>query len=615
MTFQLILFTILLCMLKKLLLIIIAVSAVLATSWALWNPNFFRIHDYVHAARIAEMTRALQDGHFPVRWSRNFGYGYGMPLFEFYAPLPYYVGSLFYWVGVPIVVAIKLLFIICTLFTFIGMYRLGSRLFGRAGGILSALALTLAPYRAVNLYVRGALSEAWGIMALPWVLLGIVQIVRKEKGGWLTLLLGLLMLFLSHNITTMLFIPISILFGLGIWSLSLFNPIQYKNTKEKIVVKKTAPKKTFFTKFANVEYLVISALKIAGTYALGIGLAAFYLFPAFLEKDATKVNRIFGGYFSYGLHFLYIRQFFIPNWGYGGSTWGPDDGLSFFLGYGQLIGLGVVILLLAREVIIRLLQSREDKNASKKLLTSLILFTTLFVPLVLSLFMTLLKSKPIWDAISFLAVAQFPWRWLSVAITFLALLAGLGTRFIRQSWLRWGYVAVLGAFIVTSNLAYFQPAAYLTDADSFYYTDGKRIREAMSNVLNDYIPVQMADPLTAVDTVVTNPILNEKDASLKVLVDRTQEKLIATQFAQPTKVEFAVADFPGWKTLLDGQPVTLEHGLVGNIAVQVPAGDHLVSVQFGETPTRGVSDAISLFSLVVFCFVMIQLPVQRKTYD
>ncbi|MFH2118621.1 MAG: hypothetical protein ABII10_02715, partial [Candidatus Paceibacterota bacterium] len=47
----------------------------LASSWSLFSPKFFRIHDYTHAGRIAEMARALSDGHFPVRWTQNFGFG------------------------------------------------------------------------------------------------------------------------------------------------------------------------------------------------------------------------------------------------------------------------------------------------------------------------------------------------------------------------------------------------------------------------------------------------------------------------------------------------------------------------------------------------------------
>ena len=100
----------------------------LASSWVLFQPGFFRAHDYIHATRIVEMTTALNEGHFPVRWSKNLGYGYGMPLFEFYAPLPYLVGAGFYWLGLSAVFSVKLIFFLSSLLTLIGAYKLGAKL-------------------------------------------------------------------------------------------------------------------------------------------------------------------------------------------------------------------------------------------------------------------------------------------------------------------------------------------------------------------------------------------------------------------------------------------------------------------------------------------------------
>src|SRR5579859_1412413 len=124
---------------RKVFITLFFLAAMAASSWALLHSGMFRVHDYTHAARIGEMLRALQDGHFPVRWTANFGFGYGMPLFEFYAPLPYYIGTFFYWLGINIIVVIKLLFFFSSAASFIGMYLLGSKLFGRTGGILSAV--------------------------------------------------------------------------------------------------------------------------------------------------------------------------------------------------------------------------------------------------------------------------------------------------------------------------------------------------------------------------------------------------------------------------------------------------------------------------------------------
>lgn len=70
-----------------------------ATSWSLVRAGLGTGHDLNHQARIYEMAAGLREGDFPVIWSQNFAFGYGMPLFEFYAPLPYYFGAACYLLG------------------------------------------------------------------------------------------------------------------------------------------------------------------------------------------------------------------------------------------------------------------------------------------------------------------------------------------------------------------------------------------------------------------------------------------------------------------------------------------------------------------------------------
>ena len=345
-------------MLKKCFSWLVLSLLVLGTSWALFHPEFFRVHDYVHGARVGEMALALSEGQLPVRWSSNFGYGYGMPLFEFYAPLPFYIGAGLYLLGLDLILTLKLLWLGCAIFTAWGGYKLGTSLYGRSGGILTAAALTMAPYRALNLYVRGALSEGFGIMALPWILYGIVLVVRKKSGGWLILSLAVAVLALSHNLTTLMFVPLSAVFAGGL-----------------LLIERA--------RFASIREWLLQAAIVAGSYLLGIGLAAFYIFPALVEKDATKVARILGGYFDYRLHFLYIRQLITPFWGYGGSGWGPQDDISFFLGFGQLLSLILVAGLAMWWVVKR---RRLHFHTQRLLLVTGLLGKALF--------MTLLKSQP-----------------------------------------------------------------------------------------------------------------------------------------------------------------------------------------------------------------------------
>lgn len=551
---------------KKFLLFFLALLGVITTSWALFNTEFFRVHDYVHAARIGEMLTGFQEGQLPVRWSANFGYGYGMPLFEFYAPLPFIVGAFFFWLKIDVVVVVKLLYILANLLTWAGAYFLGRYLLGKVEGVFIAFAYTLAPYRAVNLYVRGALSEAWAMMALPWVLLGIVLTVQRHKYGFWVLLAGLVTLMLSHNLTTLMFVPMSLLFGLGyvLWW-------RYEHQS------KTSQKEALH-----------SVGKLAGAYALSIGLTAFYLFPALVEKDFTKIGSIFSGYFHYSHHFLYIRQFFSSTWGFGGSNWGPDDGISFFLGYGQLLGLALAI---AASIYLLI-------KTKKKSLPKLFWVGSIAALFGLSCFMTLLRSKVIWDTVPLLAMIQFPWRWLSVASLMLAILGGIGVSLLQTQRLRVIATAVLCIVMVATTWNYFRPENYMSNPHDLYYTDPEKIRREMSQILPDYIPQDMSDELPPREMLYLIPAGLEKQ--VEVLVDRGHQKLFKTTFLSPVQFNPLIASYPGWEVQIDGKPVEwTSGGQFGTILVEVPAGERLIGVSLERTPIRAVSDSVTLGSIVL----------------
>ena len=532
------------------------------------------------------MARALQDGHFPVRWSQNFGYGYGMPLFEFYGPLPFYVGAIIYWLTTNAVFGIKLLYLISNVGTALGGYLLGKKLFGSNGGLITAAALTLAPYRAVNLFARGALNEVWAIMFLPWILLGALQLFHQEKRGWLTFCLGLTGLFLTHNITTMLFLPVLLLFVIG-YFISLFW--------------RQAPELYWKKRFRGLNFMrLVSSFASSGL--LAVGLSAFYLLPAFLEKHFTRVEQfILTSYFDYRLHFLYIRQFFTPNWGYEGSVWGVADGISFFLGWGQWLAA----IVLAGVVMWRSWRWLRHKKAifpSRKAFSLIALFAILAFS---SLYMSLLKAQWLWDLVPLLRFTQFPWRWLGIGIVFFSLLLGSVSWLIDQRWRRTYLAWLLVILMAVGSAGYFRPKEYLADANDYYYTDPQLIRSQLSGILPDYISTEMsAEPLVIPEELVINSA-EVPAGQFEILADRTHEKLIKTTFTTDTLLSLAVAEYPGWRVTIDTQRWDRRHGPDGNLAVMVPAGEHLVAVRFLGTPLRQYADLTSLVAWVILAALLL----------
>ena len=567
---------------KKYCIAVFFIIFLLATNYYLLNNKFFRVHDYTHAARIAEMGRALKEGAFPVRWSENFGYGFGMPLFNFYAPLPYFVGALFWLIGFDVIVAIKLLYFISSFLAMLGAFKLGKKLFGNWGGLLLAAAYVLAPYRAVNLFVRGALSEAWAMAFLPWVLYSaFAWFENKDKRLLSFLVFSLVGIVLSHNLTALMFIPLA-----GLISFAYF----------------------LFKKDWNWKKAFKEIWPILLVYIMAGLLTTFYMIPAFMEKDQTEINKIFSGYFHYSHHFLYIRQFFKDQWGFGGSEWGPNDSLSFFLGYGQVLALGFLTIIASVYLFKNFRIIFKDQ---KLFLLFIFSFTT-----ALTLLMSLMRSKILWDKITLLQFIQFPWRWLSPASLMIAVLVALSAAMIKKKFLR-AFYSIVVIVALLFNAKFFHAEKFMDNPESLYFTDEIMIQNEMSGILPDYIPIQMADYEVLKNLNNGKDLLWEKNYegminSWDVLVNDGHQKLFNINTKEEVLVDFKLANFAGWEAQIDGDKVEIkENAEIGNIELLVPQGEHKISLRFTEnTKYRLIGDILTILAFLSSLYFL--FPFEQK---
>ena len=247
---------------------------------------------------------------------------------------------------------------------------------------------------------------------------------------------------------------------------------------------------------------------------------------------------------------------------------------------------------------------KKRRNLKKLLLNSTLFFSLTFL-LIGSLFMNLYRSKIVWDVIPLMKFIQFPWRFMGVSIIFVSLVIGFGVTLLnkKNAWI----FTILAFLFILINTIYFKPEKFITDNDQFYYTDKTLIQTQMSQILPDYIPnqIDVAEvrkiPFDSRLAVNSNWIHAIGENELK-----GHEKLIKTNFTQPTQLDFKVASYPGWKLEVDGQVVDWTTSQLGNITYQVPAGNYLLGLYFGSTSVRLLSDLISGLSLVVFLYIVIE---------
>src|SRR3989338_9976126 len=100
---------------KRIKLLIKSPIAILILLIALFIPAFidtisvgyYPMHDDLQPMMQLVMDKCFRDGQIPCRWSEDLGFGFGYPLFNFYPPLPYYIGQIFHWSGLSYLDTVK----------------------------------------------------------------------------------------------------------------------------------------------------------------------------------------------------------------------------------------------------------------------------------------------------------------------------------------------------------------------------------------------------------------------------------------------------------------------------------------------------------------------------
>ncbi len=266
---------------KNIKMLVMLVMLVLPAFALLFSPGIHSMHDF-HSFRLQQFISA---GTFPGRWAFDAGAGYGEPVFNYYGQFSYWVGALFHLSGLSILSSIKATFILSILLSSILMYFLAKKYFGQTGGLISALFYAYAPYRAVDVWVRGALPEALAFVFFPAILL-------SPNIFWMSL--SIAGLIITHNLSALMFLPFAFIF-------SIFQ----KNIK-------------------NFLYSSVIALF----------LSSFYLVPLYFERNLVSLSEFTQNLYQYQIHYTTLNQLFISKfWGFGSSVWGIDDNMSFSVGY------------------------------------------------------------------------------------------------------------------------------------------------------------------------------------------------------------------------------------------------------------------------------------------
>lgn len=283
-------------------LVVVVVLTLITTFFVrdLAKPGLPMMHDSnPHTSRMIAFHTALRDGQFPPMWAKEVLGGIGSPVMMLNYQLPYFMTEGMVRLGASYFASYKLVLGLSFVVSGILMYMALVRTYGRWAAWTGALIYTLAPYRFVDIFVRGALGESIAFMFPPLLIYGFAQ------SSYPILILGWAGLFLTHPVAaatfSAFFLGYTLLFG------------AQKQLSAKL--------KDFF-----------------GPYLVALAIAMFNLLPTLALTKYTYYDPSLSDTL---LMFPTLGQLLHSPWGYGVSLPGTNDGMSFEIGV-----VGWVVLLL-----------------------------------------------------------------------------------------------------------------------------------------------------------------------------------------------------------------------------------------------------------------------------
>ncbi|HQL87111.1 MAG: hypothetical protein GX574_11280 [Lentisphaerae bacterium] len=520
-------------------------------------PGIPKGHDiYYHFSRLEAMTNGLRHGIFPVLINAKALGGYGYASGLFYPDLLLYPVGLLALTGIGTVAAYKIFLVAvglaCAYSAQYVVWRIGGSRFGAfAAGILYAW----SSYFAVDLLIRAAVGEFTAFPFLPWIFLGLYEIIHGNPRRFLPLAIGFTGLVLAHNLSLLIMAIVTALMLAFHVHLLLRAP-------------------------GRVAWVVVAAV-------LTVALGAFYLLPLAEQLTTTKfiVSSVAKG--NIAVRAVPLTRLFLEL---------PYMKLEYWIPHG--IGVILIIVLLQR---CRLTSSwtAPERYRDAMLIGGIVslLAATNFLP---------------WEGMfRVLAVLQFPWRSYLPATAFLALGGGLtlaaltaGDPVRERRW--------LGILLVGCGTAWWLNVGYIYAAKIYEGNMFKRFvpgaKQEASGVC--YLPVGSEPFLyqTRGDVVLATP-------DLPVTVNRSKYGVLEVQFSDNTAgatLELPLFYYRGYQARLttpDGKSRDLSLQSSGQhlaeivLPEDVPAGT--VTVRYVGSGLRRMAVCLSLTTFVVVVILVV----------
>lgn len=534
-----------------------------------------------HVHRIQAMAIMQRAGIWWPRWVPYFHLGFGYPVFNFYPPGVSYVGGLLVWLGLDAASAFIVVATLAWVVGSIGMYALARQFLPVSGALLACMLWAYAPSRLHEIWYQGGLAQMMSAALMPWFFYGLTRCaLYPTRRNVLTVALPLAGIALTHipitYITAIFGAPAALL--LPLWALRQHPPADLTRSR---------------------DYLRRLGHLTAGIM-LGAGLGAIFLVPMALELKYIRGLNTKAETISFlKEHFLDLDEVFAPVKLIDFTDLNPQAPVTLGLVGGLLALIGLSALLYRRRYGLAAL---------------------LAVAVAINVFMLLEPSLDIWLAIPYFRQLRFPERLLRAGAIWIALLGGASVLLLPSRWRSRSLwialpVALLGALPMVYGTNHFLSMNHLTALDEITFEQtthvwGTTSYDEYDPIWGDSIPYP--SEIDYADEYIADPLriaAYHRDI-LGLFPDLKAERIDTATLRITTSADRAVRFhqyyYPGWQATLDGAPVDVYPGdEFGLLTIDIPAGEHTVSLRYAGTNAQRAGAIISVLSVMIALALLI----------
>ena len=562
-----------------------------------YKYNVFSTHDgNHHISRSFDAIQSFSEGQFPLRWAGSLNFNCGVPIYNFFYPLIYYlVVFVNYLSSDGVIESLKHIyfstFLLGPPFLYLWLKNETKSSMASFGG---AFLYLFVPYRFSLIFVRGS-PEFLSYAILPIVLyfysllFSAVDEKKRITFAFLASIFGAL-LAISHNFTVMFLLPLVLLYIL----IKIYPFVE--NHLKSNLRSKISRKKEHLRQLISDKGIILPLFSFVSIFLL----AGFFIIPALIEQKYVQIGK--GEIIKIQEHFPTLMQLIRSRWDYFYSSPGVEnDGMSFMLGYAQWLVLGISGIWIF---------FRAKAKSLKKSKLLLLLFGLSG----LTVFMILPYSWPIWKILPILQQIQFSWRFLGIAALLISVLFAFLIRAIENKSLKIFIfsLTVILAFIGNRNHLLPQPVSVEIVHQYDDYENLHPHRFSTTTLGDDAISIYSTKACNFDTTMIslegsknipTFQILDKNNSHFSLLIDNTDFENSINK-----RIILALEYFPEIHNIfVNGKKVETQN-CSGRACIdlsELSEGSNIVEWRLGQTQVQHLSNWITVVTFIVWVVILL----------